>query len=364
MDGGGETVASATKQKVVVVGGGIAGSLLARSIQDYADVTLIDPKEYFEIPWASLRSKVDPSFADKALFNHSEYLTNGRVIISSANSVTETKVLTTDGHEVPYNYLVVATGHAPFNPRCRRDRMEQFQEENIKIKNSGSILIIGGGPTGVELAGEIAVDYPEKKVTLVHNGPRLLQFISPGASKKALDWLKSKKVEVLLEQSIGLGSISEADKTFMTSAGETVIADSYFVCLDKHVASSWLQESVLKERINRMGRVMVDENLRVAGHRNVFAIGDITDIQEIKQGYLAQKHAKVVAKNLKILMNGTKNKTLVKYKPSIQVAMISLGRNSALAQVPFLTMAGSLPGMIKSKHLFVDRTRRKMGLEC
>lgn len=54
--------------------------------------------------------------------------------------------------------------------------------DNEKIKGAKSILIVGGGPTGVELAGEIAFDYPEKDVTLVHNGYRLLEFIGPKAS--------------------------------------------------------------------------------------------------------------------------------------------------------------------------------------
>ena len=76
--------------------------------------------------------------------------------------------------------------------------------ENDKIKSSSSVLIIGGGRMGVELAGEIAADYPEKNVTLIHDGPRLLEYIGPKASNKALKWLKSKRVEVLLEQSVDL----------------------------------------------------------------------------------------------------------------------------------------------------------------
>ena len=90
--------------------------------------------------------------------------------------------------------------------------------------------------------------------------------------------MKSKKVEVLLEQSIDLKSISEADTEFTTSAGKTVTADCYFVCIDKTLGSSWLQESILKDRINADGRLMVDDNLRVAGQKNIFAIGDITDL--------------------------------------------------------------------------------------
>ena len=71
---------------------------------------------------------MEPSFAAKSLLSHSEYLTKGDIIISTAANVTETEVFTTDGHEVPYSYLVIATGHARINPRVRRDRIEKFQE--------------------------------------------------------------------------------------------------------------------------------------------------------------------------------------------------------------------------------------------
>lgn len=136
---------------------------------------------------------------------------------------------------------------------------------------------MGGGPTGVELAGEIAVDFPEKKVTLVHRGSRLLDFVGPKASKKALDWLVSKRVEVVLEQSVDLDGVS--DGVYKTSKGETVKADCHFACIGKPLGSSWLQETFLKDGLDERRRLMVDEYLRVNGHKYVFAIGDITDVK-------------------------------------------------------------------------------------
>ena len=59
--------------------------------------------------------------------------------------------------------------------------------DNHKIKSSQSIIIIGGGLTGVKLAGEIPIDQPKKRVTLVHNGPKLLEFIGPKVGSKALE---------------------------------------------------------------------------------------------------------------------------------------------------------------------------------
>jgi NADH dehydrogenase FAD-containing subunit len=150
--------------------------------------------------------------------------------------------------------------------------------DNAKIESSESVLIIGGGPTGVELAAEIAVDYPGKKVTLVHRGPRLLEFMGEKASKKCLDWLTSKKVEVLLQQSVNLGTLSDTEKVYKTSGGETITADCHFVCITRPLSSSWLHDTILKESLDSKGRVMVEKDLRVKGYNNIFAVGDITDI--------------------------------------------------------------------------------------
>ena len=86
-------------------------------------------------------------------------------------------------------------------------------------------------------------------------------------------------------------------------------------------------------------------------------------IQEIKQGYLAQRHALVVAKNLKLLTTGGDEHKMAVYKPGWPLAIVSLGRNEAVAQIFFGTLIGCFPGRIKSKDLFVGKTRKQMGLD-
>ncbi|KDP25908.1 hypothetical protein JCGZ_22979 [Jatropha curcas] len=356
------------KKRLVVIGGGIAGSLLVRSLQFDADVTLIDPKEYFEITWATLRAMVEPTSGERSVINHRDYFTNGRIVTSWATNITDTDVLTADGHVIPYDYLVIATGHVDSVPKSRTERLAEYQAENEKIRSAHSILIIGGGPTGVELAGEIAVDFPEKKVTLVHNGSRLMEFIGTKAADKTLKWLRSKNVDVKLEQRVDLNHFSESDsstnKTYHTSSGETIKADCHFLCTGKPLASAWLQDTILMNNLHSNGSLAVDEYLRVKGQKNIYAIGDITNIPEIKQGYLAQKHAEVVAGNLKLLMNGGKESKMVAYKPASSVtAIVSLGRRDAVAQFPFTTIIGIIPGIIKSRDLFVGKTRKQRGLE-
>lgn len=105
-----------------------------------------------------------------------------------------------------------------------------------------------------------------------------MEFIGQKASNKALNWLTSKKVEVLLGQSVNLDSESEDGGVYTTSGGEKITADCHFVCVGKPLGSSWLQETILKDSLDKRRQLMVDENLRVRGQKNVFAIGDITDV--------------------------------------------------------------------------------------
>lgn len=248
---------------------------------------------------------VDPSFADRTLIPHTDYLTNCRITSSPAIDVTDTEVLTAEGRAFVYDYLVMATGHAVEHcaPKTRKQRFDQFHQGNLisphrspptnlplyfndlmvaiadneRIRSSSSVLIIGGGRTGVELAAEIAVDFPGKKVTLVHESSRLLRVLGPNASKKALKWLKSKGVDVVLDQSIDVESIAEGDTSFTTSTGLRITADCHFICVGRPMGSSWLRETVLNDKIDRFGRLEVDANLRVRGTKNIFAIGDIND---------------------------------------------------------------------------------------
>ncbi|XP_004135044.1 apoptosis-inducing factor 2 [Cucumis sativus] len=355
-----QMMAAEDKKRVVIVGGGIGGAFVAYSLQFVADVVLIDQKEYFEISWAGLRSMVEPSFAERSVINHTDYLPNARIIASSATSITDKEVFVSDGSSVPYDYLIVATGHKENIPKSRTERLGQYQAECEKIKSADTILIIGGGPTGVELAAEIAVDFPEKNLKLIHRGPRLMEFVGVKASQKALDWLTSKKVEVILQQSISMQALSEG--VYQTSGGETIAADCHFMCTGKPIGSQWLKETVLAKSLDIHGRLMVDKHLRVRGFKNVFAVGDITDLQEIKQGYLAERHAHVTSKNLKLMLAGANESRLATYKPGSQLAIVSLGRKEGVAQLPFITISGCIPGLIKSGDLFVGKTRKELGL--
>ena len=86
------------------------------------------------------------------------------------------------------------------------------------------------------------------------------------------------------------------------------------------------------------------------------------NVQEVKQGYNAHKHALLVVKNLKLLIKGLPNSKLATYSTGYPLALVSLGRKEGLLQLPLLTLSGCLPGKIKSGDLFIGKTRKEMGL--
>lgn len=79
---------------------------------------------------------------------------------------------------------------------------------------------------------------------------------------------------------------------------------------------------------------------------------------------MARAHAELTAKNLKILIHkGSNEGKLGSYKPASALAIVSLGRKEAVAQFPFMTLIGCIPGKIKSGDLFVGKTRKQLGLK-
>lgn len=324
-------------------------------------------KEYFEIPWANLRAKVDPAAVERTVIPHSDYLTHAKVVTASAVGVDDSVVLTSIGRAVAYDFLVIATGRTCSRPQKQSERLEMFQNDKERIDAAGSVLIVGGGPIGVELAAEIVMKSPEKRVTIVHGAPRLLKVMGARASAKALEWLRSKHVTVLLDQTVDLAAAAANPdaRLFTTSAGETVEADCHFVCTGRPVASGWLRGTLLGEHVDDDGHLRVDAHLRVGGLRNVFAVGDITDVPEAKQGHLAQRQAMVVSRNLRLLVKqgATREEKLHRYKPSSRTSMtVTLGHRDALAELPFMTLIGHIPGAVKPRDHFITRTRRMMGI--
>ncbi|XP_057819052.1 uncharacterized protein LOC131032140 [Cryptomeria japonica] len=357
-------MAAVQKKRVVIVGGGVAGANAAKALEDHADVTLIDPKEYFEVPYAKLRCMVEPGFAEKSVFLHSEYLKKAKIIVSTVTGMTKEAVTTASGEKVQYDFLVIACGTPHTGPSTTTERLKQIQSKNKKIKDAKTILIIGGGPAGVELAGEIISDFPEKKVILLHSRGRLHDILGEKSSQKSLNWLKGKNVDVHFNERIDLSNISETTTSFTTNSGKTIIADCHFICIGKKLGTSWVKDSMFQDVVDERGQIKVDKYLRVEGTTNVFAGGDIINVKELKQGNSAMMHAVLIAENIKKLSKNPNESKLGTYKPIPNIASISLGRDTANTQLPFGTFCNRFFGMLIARDLFVSRTRKGFGLKA
>lgn len=355
-------------KRIVIAGGGLAGSTLAHLLQDHADVTLVDSKDYFEIRWAALRGYVEPKLAEKIVIPHAQYLPKARVVVGTLAGASDRDVTLADGTVVLFDLLVITTGSQPDPSRTFKERIAGIERENKLIRAARSVLIVGGGPVGVEMAGEIKTDFPDKTITIVHAGERLIEFLAPPASQKALKWLQAKGIGVMFGDRLDVehGVTSLGPGSYTTRKGVKMDADYVFFATGSRPDSSWLKESFARA-LGPDDRLKVDGYFVVEGHPNVFALGDITDIKEAKQGYFAVAHAKMLAANLKKTgfappAEATKAKGLKSYKAGPSIGIVSLGRAQGLAQLPFGTFTGFLPTKLKSKDLFVPKVRADLGL--
>lgn len=77
-----------------------------------------------------MRALVEPSFAERIVINHRDYFKEGYLVVSSAVNITETEVVTADGQQIAYDYLVIATGHTEPIPKTRTERIDQYKGGN------------------------------------------------------------------------------------------------------------------------------------------------------------------------------------------------------------------------------------------
>ena len=146
-------------KQIVIIGGGFAGTHVAKKLENTFSVTLIDSKDYFEFTPSVLRTLVEPVHVKKIQALHSHYLHKTHVVRSCVNDVTPTQVIT-DHESFPYDYLVIASGSSYALPIKEKEVVATSRASTLrlyahKVRDAKSILIVGGGLVGVEVAAEI-----------------------------------------------------------------------------------------------------------------------------------------------------------------------------------------------------------------
>jgi NADH dehydrogenase FAD-containing subunit len=319
----------------VIAGGGLAGHRIAFALQHEAEVTLIDPKDFFEVPMAVPRMLVEPDRARDAVIPFADFLPRVKLARGSLQSFRPGFVVTDSG-EVPFDYLVIATGAGYSGELIKAsggmagERRSSLQEWAERIRLADRVLVVGGGPVGVEVAGEILQDLPGKRLTLVHRGNALLPGLTPGPQRYALELLRKRGADVRL----GTGALPDADVVL------------------------WCTGSA-----DGAGRIAVDEHLRVSGAENVFAVGDVTSLPEPKMGLWAGKHAAVVIENLRRLLRGASVKAVYRPATGSKTMLVTLGRQHGTGHLPFGDFTNSwFARQLKSRDVFIGRYRKGVGL--
>jgi apoptosis-inducing factor 2 len=330
-------------QSVVVVGGGYGGSLVAKELDSEADVTLIDPREAFVNAAASLRALTRPDWAHNAFFSFATLLQRGRVIRDRAISVDPKGVTLTSGERVEADYLVLATGSGYAYPAKPNDastsiaqQLDDLRTTHKELAGSERVLILGAGPVGLELAGEIKDVWPDKYVVVLDRADRLLPGFLPEVRKQLRHQLDELGIDVRLGTGLTALPAVEAGRagrvTVTTDKGEQIVADIWFRAFGVEINTGCLADGHLSP-LTEQRTVPVTERLNVQGYEHIYAIGDIAALPDPKMASYAMTHADVVVQNIKAQLAGDEPCAVHTPTPERRI-LLPLGTRAGIGQLP------------------------------
>jgi apoptosis-inducing factor 2 len=328
---------------VVVVGGGYGGSLVAKALDAEANVILIDPREAFVNAAASLRALTRPDWAPNAFFSFQKLLDRGRVIRDRAVSVDPNGVTLASGERVEADYLVLATGSGytyPAKPNhgstTIAEQLDDLRETHEELAGADRVLILGAGPVGLELAGEIKEVWPDKQVVIVDRTDQLL----PGFLPEVQDDLRRQLDKLGIELHLGTGLTAlptlEAGRAghlaVTTDSGEEIVADIWFRAFGVRTNTDYLADGNLTP-LTEQATVPVTERLNVQGYDRVYAIGDITALPDPKMASYSMTHAEIVVRNIRSQLAGDQPGTV--WSPTAERRiLLPLGTHRGAGQLP------------------------------
>ncbi len=365
------------KPHVVIVGAGFGGLEAAKKLacQDVR-VTVIDRTNYhlfqpllYQVATAAL-SPADIAAPVRAILSKCK---NMEVILAEVESVDiEAKKIKTTDLEIPYDFLILATGarHSYFGHNeweklapglksledaieLRRRLLMAFEyaekiTDEAARKAAMTFVIIGGGPTGVEMAGAIAeiarytlakdfrhIDPSQARVILIEGEPRLLASFPEDLSASAMKQLVDLGVEVR----------TSVRATNLTEAGLQV-GHEFIPCRVKIWAAGNNASFVGKTLgvpIDRVGRVMVNDDLTIPGHPELQVIGDLANFSHQTGQPLpgvspvAMQQGRHAARNI---LRMIKNREPQRFHYWDKGSMATIGRNKAVADLNFVHLSG------------------------
>ena len=368
-----EKLRTQTKHKrVVIVGGGFAGLSLARELRKLpVEITLVDKNNYLTFQpllYQVATAGLEPEEITYPLRSIVQGQKNVRFRLGEVCAVNWKKrcIHFTDKTVLSFDYLVLAAGATPnyFNIpgakehslplkrlsdaiRLRSHILHLFEkaDQNPSLIREGilNFVIVGGGPTGVEMAGALIEliqhtfkrDYPhlplnKARVVLIEAGKSLISMFKEESCAHALEKLQEAGVHIALNERVT--SMSE-NAVYLQSQR---MIPSYTKIWAVGVKASPLAD-VLGLEQTRGGRIVVDRNLRVPDKRHVFVIGDMAAAVDENDKLLPQlasvahQSGKYVAKQI---FNDLEGRVSKPFKFNNQGQMATIGRHAAVAEFP------------------------------
>jgi len=364
-------------KKVVIIGAGFGGLTAAKELakKDFK-ITIIDKTNHhlfqpllYQVATAAL-SPADIATPIRSVFSENK---NVEVLLGEVKSVDkEKKKVFFNGSEIDFDYLIIATGsrHSYFG----RDEWEKFapglktlndalkirenillslesaelEKDPVKRQKYLNFVIIGGGPTGVELAGAISeivnknlisdfrnIDASMTKVYMIEALPNILSSYPEKLSMRAKEDLERLQVEVILnekvteinERGVKVGNRFIETKNILWAAGNQTLP------LIKTLGTD----------TDKLGRAIVNDNLSIKSDANIFVIGDAASVKNEKGEYLpaiapvAIQQGKFVAKIISEDLAGKQNKKFV-YRD--RGTMATIGKAKAVAVIKGFKLSG------------------------
>lgn len=373
------------KKRVVIIGGGFAGLQLAKSLDSRLfQIVLVDKVNYHQFQpllYQVTSSGLEPSaiaFPFRKNFqNKKDFYFR---LASVTRIATDEKVLETSIGAIKYDYLVIATGtdtnyFGMQNVRAAALPMKSVSEalalrnrilENLEHAVTATdpeerqallnIVIVGGGATGVEVAGALSEmkryifnkDYPDldtskARIILIEGSDKLLRNMSEEASSKAFLFLKQMGVEINLQTVV----VDYKDYKVVLKSGDTIPTKTLIWV--SGVTGKPLP-GIHEVCYGRGGRILVDAYNRVNGYQSVFAIGDISlqteELYPVGHPQVAQvaiQQGKLLAKNL---INGLNDQPLTPFHYQDKGSMATVGRNRAIVDLHQFRFQGLFAWMV------------------
>ncbi|KDE03184.1 hypothetical protein MVLG_06304 [Microbotryum lychnidis-dioicae p1A1 Lamole] len=371
-------------KNVAVIGLGAAAVVAAKALaaglrSDYRVVAISDVDyTYYHI--AGLRALVQPGFEDKIIGPLDNVFPSGSRHIVKAGSKAiklEAHSLTlANGEVIPFAYVVIATGSTyAFPNRAPSDWSVAQLKSGLKqlraqVDAASEILVIGGGATGVEFAGEVKGQHGDKKnVTLVHPSKTLFSNgYKEKLGKNLTNSLTALNVKVVGNTRIDVGDLKtgpSSGRTFTLGDGSTITPDFVFIGFGS-TPNSELVKAFDEQLVNEKGYVKVKPSLQVAASTpeldHFYAIGDVTDVKEAKQAVTAKAQAPIAAANILASIKGIKS--LKPYKPAGDLIVVTVGPRRGAGQMFGFVIGDFLTSKIKSGGLFLSMWQKDYGIKA